>query len=157
MSKKKSKDHHIVSNFVIFLGIIIAITVFFTNLISDRQDERNKTLEREHELESEVNKLEKDNSKLNNKHNALLTDPLQIERFAREQLNFVGPGEKEYEKIDVTIIPNENENKIKARETVANNRLEGAFPWQIPALIILISSAVYYITFLFENRRNNDS
>lgn len=153
MSKDDYEGHHFVSKFLIITGITIAFVVFFTNLITKKQEERNKTLARERELAMEVQKLEKDNSVLFKKHNALLTDPMQIERYAREQLNYIAPGEKGYDKLKFKIIPKNRGIESEDLEIAKRSRLEGHFPWQIPALIILISSAAFYITYLLEDHR----
>ena len=44
-------------------------------------------------IEAEINKLEAENKRLNGEIQSLRTDPTTIERFAREELKLVKPGE----------------------------------------------------------------
>ena len=44
-------------------------------------------------IENEIKNLETENKQLNNEIQALETDPTTIERFAREELKLVKPGE----------------------------------------------------------------
>ncbi len=156
MGKKRENGRHVISKLLILTGFTIAIVVFFTHLISEQQHDRSKTVAKERELDLEVQKLEKKNSDLNRKHNTLLTDTIQVERYAREELNYVAPGEKVYDVINYKIKPNESGNKTEELK-INDSMWEGPIPWQMPALIILISFAVFSITFLLENRniKNN--
>lgn len=137
--------------FLIIMGITIAIVVFFTNLISKRQEERVKMLSKARSLSAEVERLEVGNSRLHRLHNALLTDPVEIERYARNNLNYLAPGEKVYKRYNFKIMTDDKEIKEKAISPFMKSLLEGIFPWQIPALILLISSIVFYVSYSFGN------
>ena len=152
---KSVYEKHILSKFLIFMGITIAMVVFFTNSIAKKQEERNFMAQKKQTLEKEVQNLEKKNSKLYRQHNALLTDPLQIERYARENLNFVAPGEESFETKNFKVLPNDNSNK---NVTVPEKHpWSNGFPWQVPAIIILVSTIAFYISYCFENYKSKKS
>ncbi len=148
---KSGNGSHLVSRFLLIMGVTIAIVVFFTNLIAKRQEERNRTLIKEQTLANEVMALEKENSKLYKKHNSLLTDPIQVERHARENLNYVAPDEEVFDSINYKIKTNGPANKDVAGPATEKHLWPGRFPWQVPAIILLVSTLVYFVTYTFEN------
>ena len=155
MGKNRDKDRHVLSKLFIYTGLTTGIVLLFISLISKQQEERKKTLEREQELAVEVQKLEKKNSDLRKKHSSLLTDTVQVERYAREELNYLAPGEKVFDIIPYKIKPNESEKRDE--EPKINGLMwEGSISWQLPALIILVSFVVFAITFLLENRNKEN-
>ena len=152
--EKKVYERHIISKVLMFMGLTIAILVFFTNSISKKQQERNFMSGKKDKLELEVEKLQETNEKLSRQHFSLLTDPIAIERYARENLNYVAPGEKVFDTKNFKVLPKDDisENKeLKGRE---KRIWADGFPWQLPAIIILISTLVFYITYCFENHKS---
>lgn len=139
------------------MGTTIAIVVFFTNSIAKKQEERNFMAQKKQTLEQEVQKLEKDNSKLYGQHNALLTDPLQIERYARENLNYVAPGEESFETKNFKVLSNDNLGKKNNVIAPEKHPWSDGFPWQVPAIIILVSTIAFYISYCFENYKSKKS
>lgn len=152
MGKKGNKEDFL-PKFAILMGITIAIVIFFTNSISKRQEERNKMLMKEHELVSDVEQLEKENSKLFKQHNSLLTDPVEIERYAREQLNYVAPGEQAYDIVNYRIKTDDEENEDVESQVMEKTVLEKLLMWQVPAIIILVSSIVYYVSYILGDHK----
>ncbi|MGR3319692.1 MAG: FtsB family cell division protein [Candidatus Anammoxibacter sp.] len=153
MINRNIYERHLLSKFLIFMGITIAIVVFFTNSISKKQEERGFMLKKERTLSNDVQKREKENSKLYRQHNSMLTDPLEIERYAREHLNYVAPGEESFDTLNFKIISNDNEKKNEELQVPKNHLFEGRFPWQFPAIIILVSTIVFYLSYCFENHK----
>ncbi|MGR3177890.1 MAG: hypothetical protein ACUZ8E_07515 [Candidatus Anammoxibacter sp.] len=153
MINRNIYERHLLSKFLMFMGITIAIVVFFTNSISKKQEERDFMLKKERILSTDVQKREKENSKLYRQHNAMLTDSLEIERYAREHLNYVAPGEEIFDTLNFKIITNDDKDKSKESQGSRNRLFEGRFPWQFPAIIILVSTIVFYVSYCFENHK----
>ena len=151
----KVYESHIISKVLMFMGLTIAILVFFTNSISKKQQERNFMLEKKNKLEMEVQELKETNEKLSNQHHSLLTDPIAIERYARENLNYVAPGEKVFKTKNYRVLPKDaifDANELQSSE---KHIWADGFPWQLPAIIILISTLVFYLTYCFENHKSH--
>lgn len=147
---RKVYERHLLSKLLIFMGVTTAIVVLFTNSISKKQAERNQMIEKDRTIAIEVERLEEENTRLHEQHNALLTDPLQIEKYAREHLDYVAPGEEQFDTINFKV---KSDDTTAAKDTANATEylMEGRFPWQIPALILLVSTIVFYVSYCFEN------
>ena len=152
--ERKVYENHIISKVLMFMGLTIAILVFFTNSISKKQQERNYMFEKKNKLEMEVQKLKETNDKLNNQHLSLLTDPIAIERYARDKLNYVAPGEKVFETKNFKVLPKDDIYDNNKPQSSEKHIWADGFPWQLPAIIILISTLVFYLTYCFENHKS---
>ena len=152
MGKKGNKEDFL-PKFVILMGITIAIVIFFTDSISKRYEERSKMLTKEHKLVSDVEQLEKENSKLFEQHNSLLTDPVEIERSPREQLKYVAPGEQAYDVVNYKIKTVDKENEDVESQVMGKTVLGWLLKWQFPAIIILVSCIVFYVSYVIDDHK----
>lgn len=116
-------------------------------------------LETKKVLDKHVAQLEAVNSGLEKEYSALKSDPVRIEKEAREILGYIGIDEVFYEKYNFRI---RSTSKKEPVEIVPQNKwktflFDGPFPWQFPALIILIAAAYYLISYHYEYRKLRQS
>ncbi|OQY99536.1 MAG: hypothetical protein B6D35_08995 [Candidatus Brocadia sp. UTAMX2] len=141
--------------FVLIVFMTASIVIFFSWVISKTRQERIRMLETKTALEEQAARLEAENSRLENEYAALKKDPLRIEKEARELLGYTGDGEIVYEKYRFRI----KSAAEKEPEVIASrNRwkvflFDGAFPWQLPAFIILVATAYYLLSYHYEYRK----
>ncbi len=116
-------------------------------------------LEEKKTLEKQAAQLETSSSQLENEYSALKNDPIRIEKEAREQYGFIKPDEILYTKYNFRIKSITKKEPVKE---VTQNRwkvffFEGPFRWQLPALIILLATAFYIISYHYEYRKLHKS
>ncbi|MDR4509833.1 MAG: septum formation initiator family protein [Candidatus Brocadiaceae bacterium] len=143
------------SKLVLLVLITSSVVILFSSLISKSRQERLRLEEAEKTLEKQYARLRTENKQLNLEYPALLTDPVRIEQEAREKLGYTGPDEIVYPKYSFRV---KNSQKNMQEKSVPQNTwiqfvFEEAFPWQIPALIILISTAYFLISYHYEYRK----
>lgn len=145
--------------FILMVFVMSCVVIFFSSIISKTRHERFRMLEMKKVLEKQVTQLEAENFKLENEYSALKSDPIRIEKEAREHLGYVETDEVIYKRYNFHI------KSITKKEPiigVSQNRwkaflFEGLFPWQFPASIILITTAFYLISYHYEYRRLRQS
>ncbi|TVM00675.1 MAG: hypothetical protein CV087_12835 [Candidatus Brocadia sp. WS118] len=143
------------SKFVLMVFITSCVVILFSWTISKTRQERIRMLEAKNMLERQSVRLEAENLRLENEYSALKKDPVRIEKEARELLGYSGADEIIYKKYHFRIkstAQNEHE-KIVSRNRWKSFLFDGAFPWQFPALIILIAVAYYLISYHYEYRK----
>jgi len=110
-------------------------------------------------LEKQAARLEGENSILDREYSALKSDPVRIEQEARNQFGYISPDEVTYSKYNFHI---KSTTKKEPAKVVSQNRwkaflFECPFPWQFPALIVLIAAAYYLISYHCEYRKLHQS
>ena len=110
-------------------------------------------------LEKQAAQLEAENSILDREYSAFKSDPVRIEQEARNQFGYIAPDEVTYSKYNFHI---KSTAKKEPTKVVSQNRwkaflFEGPFPWQFPALIVLIAAAYYLISYHCEYRKLHQS
>ncbi len=83
---------------LILIGIGIALVAFLSYEVFNRYEEHRVLLSRQEKLQQQLTRLEKRNSWLKKEKDALLSDPVRIEREARNQLGYTRPEEIPYKK-----------------------------------------------------------
>ncbi|MEK6560082.1 MAG: septum formation initiator family protein [Planctomycetota bacterium] len=144
---------------ILMVCITAGVVILFSSIISKARQERFSLLEGKKKLESQTSRLEAVNLKLENERSALKNDPISIEREARDRLGFITPDEVTYTKYNFHIkgITKEEPPKVIHQNRWKTFLFDGPFPWQFPALIILIATAYYLITYHFEYRKLHQS
>lgn len=154
-SKTISRKDRYFGKFVLLILITSCIVILFSWIISKTRQDRVHMLEVKKKLEKQAKQLEAENTGLEREYAALREDPVRVEKEARELLGYTKPDEIFYERYNFRI------KRIVKNESVTEeprNRwkaflFDGPFPWQFPALIILISAAYYLITCHYEYRK----
>lgn len=147
------------SKFVFMVFITSCVVILFSSLITKTRQERIRMLETKKILERHASRLEAENLRLENEYSALKSDPVRIEKGARELLGYTGVDEIFYEKYNFRI---KSIAKKKPVMPVSQNRwkvflFDGLFPWQFPATIILVATAYYLISYYYEHRKLHQS
>ncbi|MEP9410469.1 MAG: septum formation initiator family protein [Candidatus Brocadia sp.] len=145
--------------FILMVSITSCVVILFSSIISKARQERFRMLETKKVLDKHVAQLEAVNSGLEKEYSALKSDPVRIEKEAREILGYIGIDEVFYEKYNFRI---RSTSKKEPVEIVPQNKwktflFDGPFPWQFPALIILIAAAYYLISYHYEYRKLRQS
>lgn len=144
---------------LLMIAITSCVVILFSSIISKVRQERYRMLEEKKMLERQAAQMETDSSKLENEYSALKNDPVRIEKEAREQFGFIRPDEILYTKYNFRIKSTTKKEPVKE---VSQNRwkvffFEGPFRWQLPALIILLATAFYIISYHYEYRKLHKS
>ncbi|ODS33123.1 MAG: putative septum formation initiator [Candidatus Scalindua rubra] len=138
--------------FLITFSIVVSIIIVFSVIVTQKRDER-KTLEaKKNELAKTVDFLKEKNVRLKKENDALVNDPIQIEREARENYGYIKPGEVTYKKYKFNISEPEND---KVKQPNKSNKIEsflfdGPFPWQVPLGLILIAAIFLLVSYRYE-------
>ncbi len=153
--KKLSKKDSYWGKFVLILSITACVVILFSPIISKTRQERIHMLEAKKMLEKQAARLDAENSKLENEYSALKNDPVRIEKEARELFGYTGIDEVFYKKYHFHIKSTMKKEPVKR---VSQNRwmtflFDGPFPWQFPALIVLVTTAFYLISYHYEYRK----
>lgn len=145
--------------FILMVFVTSCVVILFSSIISKTRQERFRMLETKKALEKHVAQIEAVNSGLEREYSALKSDPVRIEKEAREILGYTGVDEVFYEKYRFRIRSTVKKEPVKV---ASQNRwitflMDGPFPWQFPALIVLIASAYYLISYQYEYRKLHQS
>ncbi|MCQ4574281.1 MAG: septum formation initiator family protein [Candidatus Brocadiales bacterium] len=141
--------------FMVPLALTLAIIVCFSIAIARKHSELKTVLARNAVLEKEVTLLKKKNLELHTLRDALVYDPVQVEKEAREQLGYGKPKEKVYKKRNFRIVENADdagpahEAGYTGKEGGILNSI-GLFGTFI--LIIVSVTGVFYGTYWYEHK-----
>ena len=104
------------------------------------------------ELAEKVDSLSKINEKLKKENRALVDDPIQIEREARENYGYAREGEVAYKKYKFNISKPESNKTEKPTESggLESFLFDGPFPWQVPLGLVLIATLFLLISYKYE-------
>ena len=144
---------------VLMVFITSCVVILFSSIITKVSQDRFRLLENKTALEKQAAQLEAENSILDREYSALQSDPVRIEQEARNQLGYIAPDEVSYPRYSFHIKSTAKKEPAKA---ASRNRwkaflFEGPFPWQFPALIVLIATAYYLISYHCEYRKLHQS
>ncbi len=153
------KKNRFFGKFVLMVFVTSCVVMLFSSIITKVRQERFRMLEDKNALEQQTSQLETENARLALDHSALKSDPVRIEQEARNQFGYIAPDEVTYSKHNFHIKSVAKKEPVKV---VSQNRwkafvFDGQFPWQLPALIILIASAYYLISYHCEHRKLHKS
>ena len=145
--------------FILMVFLTAGVVILFSSMISSTRQEKFRMAGTKVLLEKQTARLQAETNRLEDEFTALKGDSGRIEKEARERFGYLGADEIIYPRYNFRV-----KNMVK-REPVTlsfKNRwkaflFDGPFPWQFPALIILISSAYYLISYHYEYRKLHQS
>jgi cell division protein FtsB len=138
--------------FLFTFSIVASIIIIFSVIVTQKREERRAFEARQMELAKKVDSLRKKNENLRKENKALVDDPVQIEREARDNYGYTREGEVPYKKHKFNISEPEND---KAEKPTGAGGLEsflfdGPFPWQVPLGLILIATLFLVLSYKYE-------
>ncbi len=145
--------------FVLMVFVTSCVVILFSSIISNARQERFSMLEAKKVLEKQASRLEAENLRLEGEYSALKNDPVRIEKEARELLGYAGVDEVFYQKYNFRIksITKKEPATVVSRNKWKTFLFDGPFPWQFPALIILVATAFYLVSYHYEYRKLRQS
>ncbi len=141
--------------FMLLVCITSCVAMLFSSLINKSRQDRFHMMKTKNALEKQCEQLQSENLILEKEYAGLKQDPVRIEKEALDNFDFIAPGEILYPRYNFTM---RSIAKKEVLREAPQNRLkaffiDGPFPWQFPALIILFSMAYYLISFHYEYRK----
>jgi len=138
--------------FLFTFSIVASIIIIFSVIVTQKREERRAFEANQKELAEKVDSLSKINEKLRKENEALVDDPIQIEREARDNYGYTREGEVTYKKYKFNISEPESD---KAEKPTGSGGLEsflfdGPFPWQVPLGLVLIATLFLLLSYKYE-------
>ena len=138
--------------FLFTFSIVASIIIIFSVIVTQKRGERRAFEVKQMELAEKVDSLGKTNEKLRKENKALVDDPIQIEREARDNYGYTREGEITYKKYKFNISEPESN---KAEKPTGSGGLEsflfdGPFPWQVPLGLVLIATLFLLLSYKYE-------
>lgn len=138
--------------FLFTFSIVASIIIIFSVIVTQKRGERRAFEVKQMELAEKVDSLSKTNEKLRKENKALVDDPIQIEREARDNYGYTREGEVAYKKYKFNISEPESD---KAEKPTGSGGLEsflfdGPFPWQVPLGLVLIATLFLLLSYKYE-------
>ncbi len=145
--------------FILMMFLTACVVILFSSMISSTRQEKFRMAGTKVLLEKQTARLQAETNRLEDEFTALKGDTGRVEKEARERFGYLGADEIIYPLYNFSV------KNMAKREPVTlsfKNRwkaflFDGPFPWQFPALIILISSAYYLISYHYEYRKLHQS
>ncbi|MHC4320846.1 MAG: septum formation initiator family protein [Planctomycetota bacterium] len=138
--------------FLFTFSIATSIIIIFSVIVTQKREERRALEATQKVLAEKVDSLRKENERLKEENKALVNDPIQVEREARDNYGYTKEGETTYKKYKFNISEPEND-KIK-RPTESGGLeaflFEGPFPWQVPLGMIAIATLFLLLSYKYE-------
>ncbi|MEK6766547.1 MAG: septum formation initiator family protein [Planctomycetota bacterium] len=138
--------------FIFTFSIVASIIIIFSVIVTQKREERRALETRQKELARKVDYLRKKNEELKKENKALVNDPIQIEREARDNYGYTKEGEVTYKKYKFNISEPESDGAEKLTESsrLESFLFEGDFPWQVPLGLILIATLFLLLSYKYE-------
>ncbi len=138
--------------FLFTFSIVASIIIIFSVIVTQKREERRAFEANQKELTRKVTSLRKINEKLKKENKALVDDPIQIEREARDNYGYTREGEVAYKKYKFNISEPESDKAEKPAESGGLNSFlfDGPFPWQVPLGLILIATLFLLLSYKYE-------
>jgi cell division protein FtsB len=138
--------------FLFTFSIVASIIIIFSVIVTQKREERRAFEANQKELTEKVVSLRKMNESLKKENKALVDDPIQIEREARDNYGYTREGEVTYKKYKFNISEPESD---KAEKPTGSGGLEsflfdGPFPWQVPLGLVLIATLFLLLSYKYE-------
>ena len=138
--------------FLFTFSIVASIIIIFSVIVTQKRGERRAFEVKQMELAEKVDSLSKTNEKLRKENKALVDDPIQIEKEARDNYGYTREGEVTYKKYKFNISEPESN---KAEKPTGSGGLEsflfdGPFPWQVPLGLVLIATLFLLLSYKYE-------
>ena len=138
--------------FLFTFSVVISIIIIFSVIVTQKREERRALEVKQRVLTEKVDYLRGKNDRLKKENKALVNDPIQVEREARDNYGYTKDGEITYKKYKFNISEPENDKaEMPAESGVLEAFLfEGPFPWQVPLGLILIATLFLLVTYKYE-------
>lgn len=138
--------------FLFTFSIVTSIIIIFSVIVTQKREERRALEAKQKVLAEKVDYLRKENDRLKKENKALVNDPIQVEREARDKYGYTKEGEVTYKKYKFNISEPEN---LKAESPAKSGSLEaflfeGPFPWQVPLGMIVIATVFLLLSYKYE-------
>jgi cell division protein FtsB len=138
--------------FLFTFSIVASIIIIFSVIVTQKREKRRAFEANQKELTEKVVSLRKMNESLKKENKALVDDPIQIEREARDNYGYTREGEVAYKKYKFNISEPESD---KAEKPTGSGGLEsflfdGPFPWQVPLGLVLIATLFLLLSYKYE-------
>ncbi len=138
--------------FLFTFAIVASIIIIFSVIVTQKREERRAFEAKQMELAEKVDSLSKINEKLKKENKALVDDPIQIEREARDNYGYTREGEVTYKKYKFNISEPERNKTGKSTESggLESFLFDGPFPWQVPLGLVLIATLFLLLSYKYE-------
>jgi cell division protein FtsB len=138
--------------FLFTFSVVISIIIVFSVIVTQKREERRALEVKQRVLTEKVDYLRGKNDRLKKENKALVNDPIQVEREARDNYGYTKDGEITYKKYKFNISEPENDKAEMPAESGGLEAFlfEGPFPWQVPLGLILIATLFLLVTYKYE-------
>ena len=138
--------------FLFTFSVVISIIIVFSVIVTQKREERRALEVKQRVLTEKVDYLRGKNDRLKKENKALVNDPIQVEREARDNYGYTKDGEITYKKYKFNISEPENGKAEMPAESGGLEAFlfEGPFPWQVPLGLILIATLFLLVTYKYE-------
>jgi cell division protein FtsB len=138
--------------FLFTFSVVISIIIIFSVIVTQKREERRALEAKQRVLTEKVDYLREKNDRLKKENKALVNDPIQVEREARDNYGYTKDGEITYKKYKFNISEPENDKAERPAESGGLEvfLFEGPFPWQVPVGLILIATLFLLLTYKYE-------
>jgi cell division protein FtsB len=138
--------------FLFTFSIVASIIIIFSVIVTQKREERRAFEANQKELAEKVVSLRKMNEELKKENKALVDDPIQIEREARDNYGYTREGEVTYKKYKFNISEPESDKADKPAESggLESFLFDGPFPWQVPLGLVLIATLFLLLSYKYE-------
>lgn len=138
--------------FLFTFSIVSSIIIIFSFIVTQKREERRVLEIKQKELAREVDSLRVETERLKKENIALVNDPIQIEREARELYGYSKSGEITYKKHKFNISQPEDGKTLNSTESggLESFLFEGPFPWQVPLVLIVIATVFLLFSYKYE-------
>ena len=138
--------------FLFTFSIATSIIIIFSVIVTQKREERRALEATQKVLTEKVNSLRVENERLKAENKALVDDPVQVEREARDNYGYTKEGEITYKKYKFNISEPENDKAERPTESGGLEAFlfEGPFPWQVPLGLIAIATLFLLFSYKYE-------
>ena len=138
--------------FLFTFSTVASIIIIFSVIVTQRREERRALEAEQRMLAEKVDYLRKENERIKKESKALVNDPIQIEREARNNYGYIKEGEVIYRKYRFNIAEPENDKAEGQTEAggLESFLFEGPFPWQVPLGLIAIATVFLLLSYKYE-------
>ncbi len=138
--------------FLFTFSIATSIIIIFSVIVTQKREERRALEATQKVLTEKVDSLRVENKRIKAENKALVDDPIQVEREARDNFGYTKEGETTYKKYKFNISEPED---AKAGRPIKSGGMEaflfeGPFPWQVPLGLIAIATLFLLFSYKYE-------
>ncbi|MCP5003772.1 MAG: septum formation initiator family protein [Planctomycetes bacterium] len=137
--------------FLITFCILVTIVIVFSAIVTQKREKRRNLESELKTLSDKVASAKKKNSKLKQEAEAVVGNPIQIERIAREDFGFTRQGEILYKKykFELSEPGADTVNESSFLSKLDSFLFDGPFPWQVPLGLISIASIFLLVSYKY--------